>query len=55
MGLQPPEYPVAVGVLYCDPAPTYEQQVLAGVPVDGTEVADLNGLLRTGRTWSVEG
>ena len=52
--MEPPALPVALGVLYCDPAPTYgdgvtnQQESLA-------ENQDLNSLLRSGRTWTVAG
>ncbi len=51
------EMPVALGVLYCDPAPSYETSIrerideaIADHPGD-----DLNGLLRRGHTWTVSG
>src|SRR5690606_41422754 len=50
--LQPP-LPVAIGVLYCDPAVSYERQVVgerAPAPVTG----DIDALLRQGHTWTVE-
>jgi 2-oxoglutarate ferredoxin oxidoreductase subunit beta len=49
--------PVALGVIYCDPAPTYE----AGVKAQGEAArarspnADINALLRRGHTWTVAG
>ena len=48
--------PVAVGVLYCDPAPSYEVQV-HGVTHDAepADAEDLNQLLRQGHTWTVDG
>ncbi len=51
--LEPPEFPVALGVIYCDPAPTYGEEVRrqAGAP----ETPKLNDLLRSGRTWTVLG
>jgi 2-oxoglutarate ferredoxin oxidoreductase subunit beta len=51
--LEPPEFPVALGVLYCDPAPTYERDVHAQIAAAGKAVADLDTLLRSGRTWRV--
>jgi 2-oxoglutarate ferredoxin oxidoreductase subunit beta len=59
--LQPPAHPVALGVLYCDPAPSYERQVAERVAeakaraVEAGEHGDLNALLRRGHTWQVEG
>ncbi len=50
-----PEFPVAVGVLYCEPAQAYDaavhEQVNAAHAVNG--VADMNALLRGGATWTV--
>jgi len=54
-GLQPPEFPVAVGVLYCDPAPTYDAEVYAQVSAAGPAKDDMAGLLASGRSWTVEG
>jgi 2-oxoglutarate/2-oxoacid ferredoxin oxidoreductase subunit beta len=50
-------FPMALGVLYCDPAPTFESAVVA----QNADIAakrgapDLNKLLRTGQTWTVGG
>jgi len=52
-GLEPPEFPMAVGVLYHDPAPTFETQVLAQVQPE-SEGRGLAELLYGGRTWRVE-
>jgi 2-oxoglutarate ferredoxin oxidoreductase subunit beta len=51
--LKPPEFPVALGVLYDDPAPSYEVELgrlLARDQVKGT----LDSLLRGSQTWTVE-
>jgi 2-oxoglutarate/2-oxoacid ferredoxin oxidoreductase subunit beta len=51
--LRPPEFPVALGVLYDDPAPSYEVelgQLLARDPAKGS----LDSLLRGAQTWTVE-
>ena len=51
-----PEFPMPIGVFYCDPATPYDAAVLA----QDAEIAaksppmDLNALLRKGRTWTVE-
>ncbi len=48
-------YPVAMGVLYCNPAATFDSAVVA----QNAEIAakkgkpDLNALLRQGQTWTV--
>jgi 2-oxoglutarate ferredoxin oxidoreductase subunit beta len=51
---RPPDFPMALGVIYCDPAPTYDREALAQVKADGLLKADLNGALRRGRTWRIE-
>ncbi|MBI4419291.1 MAG: 2-oxoacid:ferredoxin oxidoreductase subunit beta [Gemmatimonadetes bacterium] len=52
--LEPP-FPVAVGVLYCDPAPSYEHLVLAQVNEARAKQSrtDLRTLLTSGGTWTV--
>ena len=54
--MEQPKFPVALGVLYCDPGPTYEQAVLAQVEEAKSKKpdADLDALLRHGPTWTVE-
>ena len=48
-------FPVAMGVLYCDPAATFDSAVIA----QNAEIAskkgkpDLDKLLRQGQTWTV--
>jgi 2-oxoglutarate ferredoxin oxidoreductase subunit beta len=52
--LQPPAMPVALGVLYCDPAPSYETTVVAEVErARRAHPAGLAELLRSGHTWTV--
>ena len=53
-GLEPPDFPMALGVLYCNPAASYDGQVYAQVAAAGPQQRDLNALLRSGRTWKVE-
>ncbi len=59
--LEPPGFPVALGVLYCDPGPSYERQVAASVAEAVAGAAErgaeggLNALLRRGHTWRVKG
>ena len=54
--MQAPEFPVAIGVLYCDPAESYEAAV--GRQIEDakkkTPQASLNSLLQSGHTWTVE-
>jgi 2-oxoglutarate ferredoxin oxidoreductase subunit beta len=59
--MEPPHLPVAMGVLYDNPAPTYEglvyEQNRAALDrhgVDETSRADLNALMRSGHTWNVD-
>jgi 2-oxoglutarate ferredoxin oxidoreductase subunit beta len=53
--LEPP-FPVAMGVLYCNPTTSYEREVYAqGAPAGtASERADFDALLRRDRTWRVE-
>jgi 2-oxoglutarate ferredoxin oxidoreductase subunit beta len=52
-GLRPPQFPMAIGVLFCNPAPSYNGLVEEQLVAAGQE-RDLNALLRRGRTWTVE-
>ncbi len=53
--MEHPEFPVAIGVLYCDPAETYDSAVHRQIAesVEKTPPTDLNAMLRRGRTWTV--
>ena len=53
VAMEPPHFPVALGVIYCDPASVYEDQVQSRL--DAACCSDLNDLLRSGRTWRVTG
>jgi 2-oxoglutarate ferredoxin oxidoreductase subunit beta len=49
-----PEFPVALGVIYCDPRPSFETVVAEQVEkATAGKVADLAALLRRGQTWEV--
>ena len=54
--METPEMPVALGVLYCQPGPSYE--VLARQQMDEAAAArpgaNIDGLLRQGYTWTVQ-
>ena len=54
--LEPPTFPIALGVLYADEAPSYvnaaHQQVADARAKQGE--GDLDALLRSGHTWTVE-
>jgi len=52
VALVPPQFPMAIGVLYCDPAPSYERDVHAQLAASGP-AGTLDDLLRKGRTWTV--
>jgi 2-oxoglutarate ferredoxin oxidoreductase subunit beta len=54
--LDTPQYPVALGVLYCDPADSYAQQIHAQIRAASEAVPNpsLNSLLRRGQTWSID-
>ncbi len=51
--LEPPGFPVALGVLYNDPATPYEADVYKQVAAAGKQVGGLNELLKSTKTWSV--
>ena len=53
--MEPPSLPVALGVLYCDPEPSYESLIAeqrAKRPEQGGP-AGIDALLRAGHTWTV--
>ena len=50
-----PDMPVAVGVIYANPAPTFVEAVDAQIAAAKSKTdADLNAIMRTGRTWAVK-
>jgi 2-oxoglutarate ferredoxin oxidoreductase subunit beta len=53
VAMQPPELPVALGVIYCNPAPTYERESLAQLGAKALSELDLNEVMRKGRTWTI--
>ena len=55
--LEPPAFPVAIGVIYRNPLPPYEKEVYAQAQDAGlgTKPADLETLIRGERTWVVAG
>ncbi len=54
VAMRPPALPVALGVIHCDPAPTYEREALAQLGAKPVADLDLNTLMRKGRTWVIE-
>ncbi|HVI01234.1 MAG TPA: 2-oxoacid:ferredoxin oxidoreductase subunit beta [Enhygromyxa sp.] len=54
-GLEPPHFPIALGVLLRDPAPSYDASVLAQIAAAQAKgPGNLDALLRAGHTWTVE-
>jgi len=53
--MEAPEYPVAIGVLYCNPAESYETSVWNQIETakKKTPPKGLNSLLQSGHTWTV--
>ncbi len=53
-GLKPPAFPEVLGVIYCDPATSYESAVIAQEDaVKAKGPGDLDKLMRAGNTWQV--
>ncbi len=53
--LEAPDFPAICGVIYCNPAESYDRAVQNQVEqAKKAKKADLNALLRKGRTWTVE-
>jgi 2-oxoglutarate ferredoxin oxidoreductase subunit beta len=53
-GLKPPAFPEILGVIYCDPAASYETAVKAqDDAVRAKGPGDLDKLMRAGNTWQV--
>ena len=56
VAMEPPDYPVATGVIHCAPAPEYVEAVSAQrewVRGERGGAGDLDALLRSGHTWRV--
>jgi 2-oxoglutarate ferredoxin oxidoreductase subunit beta len=53
--LKSPEFPVPIGVLYCNPTSPYHTEVYEQRDAvrERKETTDLNALLRDGHTWEV--
>jgi 2-oxoglutarate ferredoxin oxidoreductase subunit beta len=53
--MEGPNFPVAIGVLYCDPSDTYDDAVHAQLTAAKKEnpSPNVNDLLRSGTTWTV--
>jgi 2-oxoglutarate ferredoxin oxidoreductase subunit beta len=49
------KFPIALGVIYEDPAPTFDSAVLEqNEAASKGKTADLQGLVSKGQTWMVE-
>ena len=53
--MQPPEFPMAIGVLYSAPGETYEAKVYNQIASAKNGGTGLNEVIRQGHTWNVEG
>jgi 2-oxoglutarate ferredoxin oxidoreductase subunit beta len=52
--MRPPQFPEVLGVIYCDPAPSYEAAVAAqDAAARAKGPGDLDKLMRAGNTWDV--
>ena len=51
--MQPPNHPMAIGVLYSNPVETYESQVYSQIAAARNGGANLNDVIRRGHTWRV--
>jgi 2-oxoglutarate ferredoxin oxidoreductase subunit beta len=45
--------PVPIGIIYDDPAPTYEMQIQQQIDEAASGPHDMNALLRKGATWEM--
>jgi 2-oxoglutarate ferredoxin oxidoreductase subunit beta len=53
--MDPDEFPIALGVIYENPAPTYESAVLEQNRTAASgKTPDLQALVARGQTWMVE-
>ncbi len=53
--MQPPDFPMAIGVLYCNPSEPYTDKIHGQIEEAKAKAppGDLNTLLRSGHTWQV--
>jgi 2-oxoglutarate ferredoxin oxidoreductase subunit beta len=53
--MQPPDFPVAMGVIFRDPGPSYETAVMEQIAeiAEKSPPVSLNEILHKGRTWTV--
>ena len=55
-GLHPPDFPMVIGVIFCSPASSFDQDMTSQMnAVKGEHgAADMNAFLRRGYSWTVE-
>ena len=52
--MRAPDMPVALGVIYCDPGPSFEEAVRTqNAEASKGKVVDLSALIKKGQTWEV--
>lgn len=53
--MQPPDFPMAIGILYCNPSEPYTDKIQGQIEDAKAKApaGDLNALLRSGHTWNV--
>jgi len=53
--LEPPTFPIALGVIYCNPAESYDHAFTGQLEAARAKApkADINALLRKGHTWNI--
>ena len=54
-GMEPPDFPVALGVIYNNPAPSYGEGVREQIAKVDPSSVNISELLHSGRTWTVAG
>ena len=56
VAMEPPTLPVAIGVIYCNPAEDYVSglQAAAAARKPAAVAPSINGLLRKGHTWTID-
>lgn len=52
--VEAPDFPVAMGVIFCDPAPAYDEQMKAAHPPGPHDRDSLQAALESGYIWTVD-
>ena len=55
VAMEPPAFPVALGVIYCNPETPYEEAVHRQIEEAGSRTEDLSELYKGTRSWQVNG